>query len=146
MRKADLPRLLLLEKRCFDDPWPKSAFTELLDGSPWYSLLVFHQEEIIAYSAWMIAANELHLASIAVEPKWRRKSVARNLLGRILEHATAKGCGEILLEVRESNEAARKFYERNGFAELYRRPNYYHQPREGAIVMVRSVTPTKTDG
>lgn len=146
MRKSDLPRLLLLEKLCFDDPWPKSAFTDLLDGPPWYSRLVIHKAEIIAYAAWMIAANKLHLGSIAVIPQWRRKSVARNLLDSILEHAVTEGCGEILLEVRESNEAAKLFYERNGFAELYRRPNYYHQPQEGAIVMVRSVKQTENDG
>jgi ribosomal-protein-alanine N-acetyltransferase len=83
---------------------------------------------------------------MAVHPDFRRKSVAKRLLDRILQLALDQSCGQILLEVRPSNEAARRFYELAGFVELYRRPGYYHHPREDALVMILNLTPDRDDG
>ncbi len=143
MRPADLPVLMALEQICFSDPWPRDAFESVFEEANWHGIVALHQKEIIAYACWLMGVGELHLANIAVHPDYRRKSVARRLLRRILYHARQSGCEMILLEVRPSNTAARLFYEREGFTVMYERPGYYQHPREKALVMVRRL---QTDG
>ena len=75
-------------------------------------------------------ASEREILNIAVAPHWRRKGTARALLMRELQRKSV-----LYLEVRESNEAAQRLYRALGFVEIGRRPEYYQEPREGAIVM-----------
>jgi ribosomal-protein-alanine N-acetyltransferase len=94
------------------------------------------ENKIAAYGCYLIITTEAHLTNLAVAPEFRRKSVARQLLGEILEIARRKECEYILLEVRPRNESAISFYEQAGFKLLYRRPRYYRNPVEDALVMV----------
>jgi ribosomal-protein-alanine N-acetyltransferase len=82
-----------------------------------------------------VAEDECELLNLAVAPEFRRKGIARELVLALLADCR----GAIYLEVRESNTAARKFYNSIGFAEVGTRNDYYHDPPETAIVMkVRS--------
>lgn len=135
LTEADLPAINELEKRCFSDPWPRSAFREVLEGDQWTGLVAEAEGAIIGYSCHFEAAGEAHLANVAVDPRHRRKSVAKKILNRILDLTRAHGCYQILLEVRPSNESACRFYQKAGFVELYRRPRYYRSPAEEAVVM-----------
>jgi len=78
-----------------------------------------------------VAPDEAELLNIAVAPEFRRKRVARDLLGALL----ADTRGTLFLEVRESNTAARKLYKSIGFQEVSVRRDYYENPPETAIVM-----------
>jgi ribosomal-protein-alanine N-acetyltransferase len=78
-----------------------------------------------------VAEREWEILNLAVAPGVRRQGVGRQLLSDVLERHT----GECFLEVRESNEAARRFYERLGFRTVTRRLQYYANPPETAIVM-----------
>jgi ribosomal-protein-alanine N-acetyltransferase len=78
-----------------------------------------------------IDEREMEILNLAVAAGYRRKGVARQLVLRVLEQHR----GEVFLEVRESNTAARKLYESLGFKELSRRANYYQNPLESGIVM-----------
>jgi len=141
MIEADLTTVMKLERSIFPDPWPMSAFTDVLRGEQWQSLVAEYDNQIIGYACFMMAAGEAHLANIAVHSDYRRKSVAQQLLDRILQTVPQHGCTMILLEVRQSNYAARAFYERSGFRKLYTRPHYYEEPVEDALVMVRYLEP-----
>ena len=77
------------------------------------------------------APGEREILNMAVHPTWRRKGVAKELLGRVL-NGTAD---EWFLEVRESNLAAQNLYKSLGFSPVGRRENYYDHPRESGIVM-----------
>jgi ribosomal-protein-alanine acetyltransferase len=77
------------------------------------------------------APGEREILNIAVDPQERRRGIAR----RLAEGALTASPGEWFLEVRESNSAARKFYESLGFHEIGRRENYYSESPEAAIVM-----------
>jgi [ribosomal protein S18]-alanine N-acetyltransferase len=134
---SDIPAILQLEHAIFADPWPESAFLEQLDDDNWGTIVAETNSTIIGYACWMIADVEAHLTNIAVAPEYRRKSVARILLDRILMVASRAGCEYLLLEVRPSNRGAVVFYEKHGFSVLYQRPNYYRRPPEDALVMVR---------
>jgi ribosomal-protein-alanine N-acetyltransferase len=78
-----------------------------------------------------IAPREYEILNLAVAPEYRRQGIARRLVEAFL-HASPN---TFFLEVRESNQAARAFYNYLGFQEVGRRSGYYHSPPETAIVM-----------
>jgi [ribosomal protein S18]-alanine N-acetyltransferase len=77
------------------------------------------------------APDESEILNLAVQPSFRRRGLARQLLARALSGRS----GEVYLEVRESNADARSFYSSAGFSPAGKRPNYYKSPTETAIVM-----------
>jgi ribosomal-protein-alanine N-acetyltransferase len=136
MTNADIPAVAEMEKAVFSDPWPRSAFIDVVTAAGWGGLVAEIDGVIIGYACYLVVDVEAHLTNIAVAPEHRRKSVARHLLSRILSIADGRGCEFILLEVRPSNHEALAFYRKYGFKVLYQRPNYYRRPVEDAIVMV----------
>lgn len=145
MTDADLTDIVSLEGKIFADPWPRSAFEDQLAVSDWHTLVAESRGRIIGYACFLIAAGECHLANIAVDPTCRRKSVANQLLDRILEVAAENRCESVFLEVRISNREAIGFYKRSGFEKLYHRPRYYSRPPEDALVMVRRLSAAPED-
>jgi ribosomal-protein-alanine N-acetyltransferase len=143
MIDADIDRVMEMEKVAFSDPWPRTAFVEQLKGPYWGAIVAEEDGTIVGYACYLIVADESHLTNIAVDPAWRRKSVAKLLLDRILQIVAEFDCTLILLEVRPSNVEAISFYEKYDFELLYRRPNYYRRPIEDALVMVRHLTDDK---
>ncbi len=132
---ADIGPVVRLEKVIFPDPWSSAAFKEQLTVDGFDGILAECDGEIIGYACWYTVAGESHLTNIAVEPKYRRKSVAKQLLGNILQVVTDNNCEYMFLEVRPSNTEAIAFYKRHQFEVMYRRPDYYRQPVEDALVM-----------
>jgi ribosomal-protein-alanine N-acetyltransferase len=98
-----------------------------------YELRVFISESRVAgfLVSRVVAPGECELLNLAVAPEFRRRGVARTLV----QSLAAEFPGEIYLEVRESNEPARRLYAALGFQESGVRPKYYHSPAESAIVM-----------
>ena len=81
--------------------------------------------------ARQVGQDEWEILNLAVAPGARRQGIGRRLLSDIL----AGRPGEFFLEVRESNQGARRFYARLGFQEMTKRLQYYSNPDESAIVM-----------
>ncbi len=145
MTSTDLDEIVRLEKESFTDPWPKKAFeVQLGDGS---SLMVVARVkdsssgtgEIVGYLCAYHIFEELQLASVAVKENFRRLGIARKLILKMIRQGRERGAKEIWLDVRESNAAARRLYEKLGFREVYRRKNYYRKPKEDALVLFRLV-------
>lgn len=132
---ADIPQVVKLEKTIFPDPWSPAAFEEQVTGDCWGGIVAESDGEIIGYACWYTVTGESHLTNIAVEPKYRRKSVAKQLLDDILQVVTDNNCEYMFLEVRPSNTEAIAFYKRYQFEVMCRRPDYYRQPVEDALVM-----------
>jgi ribosomal-protein-alanine acetyltransferase len=84
-----------------------------------------------------IIAPEAEIESIAVRTEMQRCGIARELLAALGSEAQRLGCSVILLEVRSSNQPGRAFYAASGFAETGRRPAYYANPVEDAVLMSR---------
>jgi ribosomal-protein-alanine N-acetyltransferase len=78
-----------------------------------------------------LAPGEREILNLAVDPEWRRKGVAK----RLISDSTLLVNGTVYLEVRASNQSALNFYNYLGFQEVARRPRYYSDPLETAIVM-----------
>ncbi len=136
LEHSDISDILAIENESFPDPWPEIAFREIIEQSGHGGIVAECEAKIVAYACYLIIEQEAHVTNLAVSHPFRRKSVATGILEHILGIAQKKGCKHILLEVRPQNESAIAFYENAGFKLLYRRPNYYHNPVEDALVMV----------
>jgi ribosomal-protein-alanine N-acetyltransferase len=136
MVEADLTRVTALERELFSDPWSEIAFREGLNEPGWECLVAQVDNEIVAYACVVIIDVEAHLTNIAVAQAFQRKSVAKQLLKHILRVVKEAQCQYLLLEVRPSNTGAVDFYRKHGFHQMYRRPGYYRNPPEDALVMV----------
>jgi [ribosomal protein S18]-alanine N-acetyltransferase len=132
--KADhLETVTRIEREVFRDPWPESAFLEILSFSDkcWVAV----QDGIIAgylMTQWVL--DEIHIFNIAVDRHAQRQGIARQLLEFLIAEGVHGGMCDLFLEVRVSNEAARTLYEKLGFHEVARRKKYYADG-EDALVM-----------
>ena len=140
---ADLPEVVAMERECYSDPWPASAFSALPDN-PRVVFAVARDAEtgrLEGYSIAWFVVDEGELANLAVTPKSRRRGVASKLLARVLDAASQRGTQDLYLEVRESNAAARALYGKNEFKEVGRRKSYYRSPTEDALILRRTLKP-----
>jgi ribosomal-protein-alanine N-acetyltransferase len=137
--ESDLIEVDLLERKIFPDPWPLSAFHEVLDNEEINGLVGLLNAQIVAYAVFTIGWGESRLANIAVAPDFRRKSIAKILISNILKIVKEANCKNIFLDVRPSNAAAINLYKNFGFTELYTKPNYYQSPKEDVLVMTKTL-------
>ena len=124
-----------LEAACFDAPWSIADLRSLLDGGLARVWTAGSSTDVVGAAVLRIVAGEGELLRIAVHPERQRQGVGRALLRAVLS-AGADACPlGVHLEVRASNGAARRLYEREGFVEQGRRRDYYGAPREDAVLM-----------
>lgn len=134
----DLDEIVEIEKACFLDPWSRGSFAaELTAGDCSWCRVLRLGGRMAGYMIVWFVEDEAHLANIAVAPWARQRGYAQRMLDHLYEEAYLRGSKMIVLEVRGSNEAAVRLYERNGFVAGGIRKDYYRQPREDALVMVR---------
>jgi len=140
MQSEDLDEIARLEKGSFSDPWPKKAFeAQLNDGaSIMLAARLAGQKEIVGYLCAYFVLVELQLASVAVKNEYRGMGIGEKLVREMIRLGLGLGAEEVWLDVRESNLAARRLYQKLGFREVYRRKNYYRKPKEDALVMFRT--------
>ena len=145
MRFSDLPEVARLENDIFSDPWPLDAFEEYLDSLDGIGWVVTVQSRIVGYACCGLDTGILHVTNLAVVPAYRRKSVAKRLMDCILTLARERECELVYLEVRITNEAARRFYEALEFETVDRKISYYEHPAEDALIMVRRLKAVHKD-
>lgn len=137
MTVTDLDHVMAIEVSAYPFPWSRGHFTDSLAAGYLADLRVAGRE-LLGYSVSMPGVDELHLLNLTVAPAHQGQGHARALLAHLAEAARAKKALQIWLEVRESNERARRLYERWGFEPVGLRKGYYpapHGQREHAVVM-----------
>ena len=137
--ERDLPEVVRIERSCFADPWTEESFRRLLPGQPAIFLVaVIPPDSAIAgYAIAFSVYEDAEVLNVAVDPSFRGKGLAGQMLDAVLIELKARGVRTAFLEVRESNRAARALYGSRGFAEIGRRVRYYRKPVEDALVMRR---------
>ena len=132
----DLAAVHDIERRSFTTPWPSHAYrTELETNRLAHYRVVRVDGRVVAYAGLWLMVDEAHVTTFAVDPMWRRRRVGEALLIAILDLAIERGAREATLEVRLSNLAARRLYEKYGFRPVGIRPRYYSDDNEDALVM-----------
>ena len=117
-------------------PWSKKIFQKILENRS-ISFVIRSNESVVAFCIANKVLNECHLQNIAVIEELRGKGIGTFMLNILFKRAKLSDLHIILLEVRESNKRARKFYQNNGFEELFIRENYYKTKsgQENAVIM-----------
>jgi len=137
--ESDLTDIVRIERVCFADPWSEESFRRLLAVEPAIFLVaVFPPDSAVAgYAIAFAVGEDGELLNVAVEPEFRGKGLAGQMVDALLIELSARGVRTAFLEVRESNRAARALYGSRGFTEIGRRKAYYRRPVEDALVMRR---------
>jgi ribosomal-protein-alanine N-acetyltransferase len=139
MREADLDRVMAIADSLVEAPrWPRGAYVAALrpGSAPRRIALVAEQEAAIAgFVVASVVGRQAELESIAVVGEAQGRGVGGNLLAQLIAELRLAGVGELDLEVRESNRAGRRLYERAGFREVGRRRGYYQEPVADAILL-----------
>ena len=135
MRLADLDEVMVIERRSFSAPWEESTFRGLMRRPSAALLVAETDDELTGYSVMWFAADEGELGDIAVVPERRGEGIGRCLLRESISVAASRGTRSLYLEVRESNDVARRLYEKVGFSVVGVRKQYYTEPVEDAIVL-----------
>lgn len=145
LTESDIEQILLIEKVSFKQPWSSKLFHEELSSKDAFDYVVKTKgsdmpEEVMAYLCSRITGSEMSILRIAVAVKWRNSGIALWLLNRCFEIALTKGVTSVFLEVRESNNPAAALYRKMGFMPVGKRPKYYSETGEDALVFMKKLS------
>ena len=144
MTEELLDSILTIENVAFTHPWSRGSFADAL-RSGYHAQVLLDGDTVLGYFVAMQILDEVHLLNLTVSPLHQGQGLARTLLGALCDWSRHTAHAQWLwLEVRESNQRARRLYEHYGFAQVGARKKYYpvhHGERETAILMSMSLWP-----
>jgi ribosomal-protein-alanine N-acetyltransferase len=133
----DLEQILAIEKLCYPEPWTIALFTAEME-KPFARFLVLTDDEsdtqVFGYIIYWVQAEGVSLMNVCIDPNWQGLGLAKKLMHAMINETVRDEIPRIILEVRESNQNARKLYEAIGFKKSGERKKFY-QNGETAIVM-----------
>jgi [ribosomal protein S18]-alanine N-acetyltransferase len=144
MTEHDLLEVVEIEEHSGLSRWGWAAYYAELQGRNRGLMLVARvarpleqarTDHIAGYIVARLAANELHINNVAVRVEYRRRGIGSALLMSILEEGQRLAAAAAFLEVRAGNSLAQALYQKCGFRDVGRRPNYYSAPLEDALIM-----------
>jgi ribosomal-protein-alanine N-acetyltransferase len=135
---ADLPQVIAIERRAFPTPWSLAMFVLELSKPSGICLAATIDERVVGYVVCSRYDTVWHVMNVAVDDRLLRQGIASMLMERLFELADRPN-EQYTLEVRTSNDPAIRLYESFGFRPAGRRRAYYHDNREDALIMWRTV-------
>jgi ribosomal-protein-alanine N-acetyltransferase len=143
MRLDDVPAVHRIEQLSFTTPWPAHAFEQELRGNRLARYIVARAgDTVVGFAGVWLMVDDAHVTTFGVHPDWRRQGIGRQLLLNLVELSMTLGARRMTLEVRVGNTAAQGLYRAFGFEIAGRRPRYYSDDGEDALVMT---TPELSD-
>jgi ribosomal-protein-alanine N-acetyltransferase len=134
----DAEMVSAIDRACFREP-TINVETEL--KHPWsYLFMARRQGAARAFLLAWLVSDELHVLSVATLPEFRRQGLGRALLAHAIDFARSRGGQTVLLEVRQSNQAALALYQTFGFVTARIRPRYYADNMEDAVEMTLALS------
>lgn len=140
MVRADLGTVARIERRSYGYPWSRGVFRDCLNAG--YCCQVQERQGlVVGYGILSVVLDEAHVLNLCIDPDWRNRGLARQLLDHLCELARVYGGRSLFLEVRPSNAPAVHLYRSSGFCEVGTRWGYYPGPqgREDALIMARTL-------
>jgi len=145
MIAADIEAVTQIEQASYSVPWTEQTFRGLVDRLDTDALSALCEEVVVGFAVAWSVGDQAELGNVAVAKDWRSRGVGERIVREVVTRLARRGVKEIFLEVRVSNRAARRLYERLGFVEIGRRRNYYVRPSEDAIVMRKRLRNRRSD-
>ena len=135
MQIGDVPAIAELERICFSDPWSENSIASELNNPLSYWLVAEVKGRIAGYVGSQAVLDAADMMTFAVDPNYRQQGIGRALINALVKYLQQNNVIALLLEVRASNMPAISLYEKMGFTQVGRRPKYYHNPREDALIL-----------
>ena len=156
----DIEQISDMESRFFSAPWSPASIAHYADAGNTVFIVARSNEpyinsrdidakagteqkqlprRVVGYAAVLCAADEGNLVSIGVDENYRQMGIASQLLDILYEQVQDRGVTSINLEVRVSNAPAISLYEKEGFEQVGRRPDFYRDPREDALLYIKKL-------
>lgn len=139
LKVEDSAAVAEMEQQIFSDPWSEKSVMETVQQKQSVCFAAEKAGHILGYLLVYHAADEAEIARIAVQKEARRQGAAGKLMQALEHYCEEHKMEKLLLDVRESNEAARSFYTKNGFVEDGIRQGFYINPSEDAVLMSRQL-------
>ncbi|MBQ6898029.1 MAG: ribosomal protein S18-alanine N-acetyltransferase [Clostridia bacterium] len=131
---SDAHGISMIEKECFSAPWSESQIKDEISKLGVIFLTAKSADELCGYISGQLILDEFYINNVAVTEKFRKHGIASALIGQLIDTLKETTCSLITLEVRESNEDARRLYEKFGFKNLGIRKDFYSRPKENACI------------
>ena len=135
----DIDEASELEQASFADPWPRSAFEEIVDkrDADYYLAEDDETGRLVGGCVVFRIIDEGDIMNVAVNRNYRGRGIATELIRYAMERNEEMGIRDFTLEVRASNAPAIRVYEKCGFESAGIRPGFYDHPKEDGLVMWR---------
>ena len=141
MTRDDVHEIAELEKICFTLPWSEKSFRDEMANRLAVYFTAKDNGKCVGYAGFWNVSGEGDVTNVAVLPEYRRRGVGSSLVAEMIKTAEKLKLEMLTLEVRKSNTAAQKLYEKFGFEILGERKRYYSDNGEDAYIMTRTFTP-----
>lgn len=135
MNEAHVAQIAALERICFSDPWSEKSVADELHNPLSLWLVAMEGDTLAGYIGSQSVMGESDMMNVAVDPQFRRRGIGEALVVALTEQLAQDGNYCLSLEVRASNEPAIAMYHKLGFIQVGRRPKYYRNPREDALIL-----------
>ena len=135
MEEKDLEQVCEIENTIFSQPWTRKDFLDSINNSQHIYVVAEEGDIVAGYCGLWMVAGEGQINNVAVREDFRKKGVGYGMLSYLLELGREKNQASFTLEVRASNEAAIRLYEKLGFHSSGIRKGFYEKPREDANIM-----------
>ncbi len=135
----DAPKIAEIETLIFSDPWSvKDILSTITSSGAMCYVAKSDNSELLSYVIGRIIAPEGEIYRVATVPSARRRGIAYRLIDYALKTEKGHGLETVFLEVREKNVPARNLYKSYGFIEAGVRKDYYKNPPDNAVIMMKT--------
>ena len=136
MNESHVASVAAIEKECFGrDAWSEKSVAGELTNALALWLVAVEGEIVAGYVGSQTVCNETDMMNVAVTADFRRRGIGEQLVTALVEELKTIDSHCLTLEVRASNTSAQAMYEKLGFVEIGRRPRYYQNPKEDALIL-----------
>ncbi len=142
MIRRDMLEILEIEKHAFEFPWCEEDFIRCLRQRNCIGMVAERDEQIVGFMIYELHKTRLHILNFAVHPDYRRRSVGKQMVDKLIGKLSHQRRTRILLEVRETNLDAQLFFRNCGFRAISVLRDFYEDTIEDAYLMENRYQPT----
>lgn len=135
MTAAHVAQVAALEKLCFSAPWSEVSVASELNNELSLWLVALEGNRVTGYVGSQSVLGEADMMNLAVDPAYRQQGIGQSLVAALVAALRQRGIHCLTLEVRASNVPAQTLYAKLGFRAVGRRPKYYQNPQEDALIL-----------
>ncbi len=135
MKSQHLGGVCKIEQNCFSNPWSRQSIENEMNNPTSVFFVATENDIVVGYIGMSVVVDEGYIFNVAVDEKFRNRGIGSGLISEIVTFGKKYNLCFITLEVRESNDNARRLYSNFGFVDVGKRNNYYSNPTENAVLM-----------